>query len=152
MAFAHVEDTFDNLVANALTNLSDFIYEGHFTNDVTWDIPRKFKATGFEIHLLFFGLSSLELSEARVIARAKEGGHYVDPLTLASNYYGNMEKLNQYFDMFNSVQIIDTSEPEPMILSLLQAGNITEALPENELPTWFKQYLPAIFNAPVMPG
>lgn len=149
LAIAHVEETFDNLVDTALTNLSNFIYEGHFTNEATWDIPRKFKAAGFDIHLLFFGLSSLELSEARVIARAKEGGHYVDPLTLASNYYGNMEKLNKHFEMFNSIQVIDTSEPEPMILSLLQAGNTTETLPENELPIWFKQYLPAIFQAPI---
>lgn len=40
MALQFVEETFDNLVEQALTTQSDFAYEGHFTNEATWDIPR----------------------------------------------------------------------------------------------------------------
>src|SRR5215204_6443934 len=56
MAFAFVEETFDSLVQQALASNNDFVYEGHFTNEATWDIPRRFKAAGFSIHLIFFGL------------------------------------------------------------------------------------------------
>lgn len=100
LAHEFTEKTFDELVNKSLDNNTDFVYEGHFTNEATWDVPRLFKEAGYEIHLIFLGLSSLELSEARVVERAKQGGHYVDPQTRADNYYGNMEKLNIHFGMF----------------------------------------------------
>src|SRR5690348_8422253 len=39
LALDFVEQTFDSLVEIALANKTDFIYEGHFTNEATWDIP-----------------------------------------------------------------------------------------------------------------
>ena len=49
-----VENTFDELVNSSLKNRTDFAYEGHFTNDATWDIPKRFKDAGYEINLIFF--------------------------------------------------------------------------------------------------
>src|SRR6059058_5353552 len=46
LAFEFVETTFNSLVERALASGSDFIYEGHFTNEATWDIPKRFKANG----------------------------------------------------------------------------------------------------------
>jgi predicted ABC-type ATPase len=145
LAWEFVEATFDNLVIDRLSERLDFIYEGHFTNEATWDIPRKFKQNGFDIHMVFFGLANVELSELRVIARSREGGHYVDPLTVSANYYGNLEKLNKHFGMFDSLQIIDTSEVNPLVLILMQNGVVTEALQDTLLPGWFKNHLPAIY-------
>ncbi len=34
------------------------------------------------------------------------------------NFYGNLEKLNQHYEMFQSVQIIDTSEAEHIVLAV----------------------------------
>ncbi len=39
LAFAFVEETFDGLVEEALAQQTDFVYEGHFTNEATWNIP-----------------------------------------------------------------------------------------------------------------
>jgi predicted ABC-type ATPase len=93
MAAEFVEKTFDDLVETVLHQNIDFAYEGHFTNDATWNIPKRFKEEGYKINLIFLGLKDVTISEARVITRSKEGGHYVDPLTLRSNFYGNLEKL-----------------------------------------------------------
>lgn len=86
LAYAFVEKTFEALVENALGQSSDFIYEGHFTNEATWNIPRRFKENNYSINLIFFGLTDTNLSQLRVIDRAKEGGHYVDPFTVTSNF------------------------------------------------------------------
>ena len=43
LAFSFVEERFDQLVEEALNNNDNFVYEGHFTNEATWDIPRRFK-------------------------------------------------------------------------------------------------------------
>ncbi|MEO6129995.1 MAG: zeta toxin family protein [Ferruginibacter sp.] len=144
LAFAFVEDTFDSLVEEALSSNADFVYEGHFTNDATWDIPKKFKANGYQVNIIFFGLANTDLSELRVLDRTKEGGHYVDPSTVASNFYGNLEKLNQFYILFNTVQIIDTSETEHRVLCVLENKEINSAIPSNSLPEWFQINLPSL--------
>lgn len=59
LALEIVENTFDNLITTALATHSDLAYEGHFTNDATWDIPKNFKEKGYKIHLIFFGLTDI---------------------------------------------------------------------------------------------
>jgi predicted ABC-type ATPase len=142
-----VQETFDRLVEAALAANRDFAYEGHFTNDATWSIPRRFKDAGYGISLIFFGLTDTALSETRVVARAQEGGHYVDPITLSANFYGNLEKLDKYYPMFDSVEIIDTSGIEHIGLAILEKGICTSAIPLNEMPAWFTRLLPNISSA-----
>ena len=142
MAFEFVSDIFDKFVETALNNNIDFVYEGHFTNDATWDIPKKFKARGYVIHLIFFGLANTTLSELRVLDRTKKGGHYVDSFTIADNFYGNLEKLNKYYTIFDSVQIIDTSEVEHVLLAVSNNGVVEYFVPLSELPDWFACYMP----------
>lgn len=86
LAYAFVTETFDQLVETALSGNLDFAYEGHFTNEATWDIPRQFKVAGCSIHLIFLGLHDKTLSELRVVDRSKAGGHYVDPRTVSDNF------------------------------------------------------------------
>lgn len=120
---------------------ADFAYEGHFTNDATWGIPQRFKDAAYSIHMIFFGLTDIALSETRVVARAQEGGHYVDPLTLSANFYGNLEKLDKYYPMFDSVEVIDTSGIEHTGLAILEKGVCTSALAPDEMPVWFAKHL-----------
>jgi len=144
LAGEFVENTFDELVASSLKEMADFAYEGHFTNDATWTIPKKFKEAGYLIHLIFFGLTDIALSETRVVGRAKEGGHYVDPFTLTSNFLGNLEKLDKHFQMFNSITIIDTSGIEHIGLAILRNGVPDSAIQSKHLPKWFIENLPRI--------
>ena len=144
LAYAFVTETFDQLVNDALTARKDFAYEGHFTNEATWDIPRQFKSVGYSIHLVFLGLDEVTLSNLRVIDRSESGGHYVDPKTVEDNFFGNLEKLNIHYEMFNSVQIIDTSENKHKVLCVLKNGETSNAIAVTSLPFWFHQYLPSI--------
>lgn len=139
-------EKFESLVDEAILKGFDFVYEGHFTNESTWEIPKRFKENGFEINMIFFGLASTGISELRVIDRTKEGGHYVDPKTVASNFFGNMEKLNTHFSIFNNLQIVDTSETEHKVLCVMMDGEVKSAIPSILLPNWFKSNLPAIFK------
>jgi predicted ABC-type ATPase len=144
IAISFVEETFSCLVENAITNKLDFAYEGHFTNNATWDIPKRFKQEGFSIHLILFGLTDTYLSESRVIDRSKFGGHYVDPKTVSQNFYGNLEKLDKYFEMFDSVRIIDSSDLKFVALCSLRFGNLETSIEIDLLPKWFTENLPNI--------
>jgi predicted ABC-type ATPase len=94
----------------------------------------------------FFGLSNPELSDLRVIDRAKTGGHYVPPNTVRDNFYGNLEKLNQHYTVVDDLRIIDTSETDHVLIAHLIAGKIQYAAPLAHLPSWFIQFLPAVYN------
>lgn len=142
IALAYVEESFDQLVEKALVNREHFVYEGHFTNDATWEIPRQFKEQGYIVHLIFLGLASPELSDLRVIDRAKGGGHYVPPLTVRDNFYGNLEKLNQHYKIVDDLRIFDSSEAEHILLFKLLNGKIDYSVNFSVLPQWFKKYLP----------
>jgi predicted ABC-type ATPase len=146
LAYEFVENKFQQLVDTAIQNKIDFTYEGHFTNEATWDIPKRFKAEGYSIHLIFFGLTDTSLSELRVVDRAKEGGHYVDPITVSNNFYGNLEKLNKYFSIFDSVTIVDTSEAGHIVLAVVKNGLVDSAIASEQLPGWFTSELPEIYK------
>jgi predicted ABC-type ATPase len=105
-----------------------------------------FQQQGYTVSLIFLGLSHPELSDLRVLDRAKGGGHYVPPRTVRDNFYGNLEKLNQHFVIADNLQIIDTSETDHVLLVHLIAGKIQYVAPFADLPPWLIQYLPAIYN------
>ncbi|HEV3414760.1 MAG TPA: zeta toxin family protein [Puia sp.] len=144
LAYEFVTETFDHLVEASLVAHRDFAYEGHFTNEATWDIPRQFLAAGYRVHLLFLGLRDTELSEVRVKERWQSGGHYVDPQTVADNFYGNLKKLNRHYQMFNTVHIIDTSDAEHIVLTIFDKGQPALSIPSKDLPRWFRNDLPDI--------
>ncbi len=145
IAHEHLYNVWEALRNEHLQNKTNFAYEGHFTNEETWSVPRKFKEAGFDIHLVFLGLRDTELSMLRVYDRANnEGGHFVRREEVNHNFYGNMEKLNKYYTMFNSVQIIDTSELEHIVIATYQNGGLVNSIAREVLPVWFTTYLPAL--------
>jgi hypothetical protein len=52
--------------------------------------------------------------------------------------------LNQHYEMFQTVQIIDTSEAEHAVLAVLADGKPANAVPSKMLPSWFQHHLPSI--------
>ena len=141
LALAFVEDTFDNLVEKALAASANFVYEGHFTNDATWNIPKRFREAGYSVNMIFLGLDVPDLSELRVIDRTKEGGHYVPRNVIEDNFYGNLEKLNQHYKVLDTLEIIDTSESNHVLLAQIKNDKIIYCLSLDELPQWFIKYL-----------
>jgi len=144
LAFQYVTDTFELLTANALEANEPFVYEGHFTNDATWDAPRRFKAAGYDIHLIFLGLKTPDLSQLRVTNRVSEDGHFVDRQTLDDNFKGNLEMLNHNYKLIDHLTIVDTSEIQHITLAILNSGTVMSAVQADMLPDWFTFYMPSI--------
>lgn len=144
IAFQYVVDTFEMLAETALNQNDNFVYEGHFTNHATWDVPKRFKAAGYSVHLLFFGLTDPELSQFRVTGRVSKGGHFVDRPTIEANFAGNLEMLNLNFGFIDELTIRESSQIKQIKLATLSLGSVIFSVPLVELPDWFTRYLPAI--------
>ncbi|MFC5283190.1 zeta toxin family protein [Pedobacter alpinus] len=142
LASNYVDELLDSLVKNALDQKIDFAYEGHFSLESSWILPKIFKKAGYEVHFVFFGLTDIELSVQRVLIRAVEGGHYVDRITLTENFYGNLRKVDDHLNLFDSLEIVDTSLTIHKSLILFRNNAVKESINYADLPTWVILYLP----------
>jgi predicted ABC-type ATPase len=141
-----VSETFKNLVDQAILKKKHFAYEGHFSEDSSWNVPKLFKTEGYSIHLIFFGLNNTDQSELRVLERVKDGGHNVPRLMIENNFYGNLDQLNRHFLLFDTMMIFDTSTLTPILLANMVSSQLTLTTSEETLPDWFKQYLPKVLK------
>lgn len=139
-----VIETLESLLEDALTRNDNFVYEGHFPSYATWDFPKRFKSNGYAIEMLFLGLNEIDISEMRVGIRAKKGGHNVPRWDIENNFYGNLEMLNEHYQLLDHLQIVDTSEFLPKPLASFRGEDLVSGVEANELPQWFTKYLPLL--------
>ncbi|HEY5327556.1 MAG TPA: zeta toxin family protein [Mucilaginibacter sp.] len=142
IAAEFIVTTLESLLDKALENKADFVYEGHFPSYATWDFPKRFKEEGYQVQMLFLGLKNADLSEMRVGLRAKKGGHNVPRYDIENNFYGNLEMLNEHYQLLDHLQIVDTSEFQPKPLAAFKGTELISSIRKKELPDWFTQYLP----------
>lgn len=140
-----LETHFRTLITHHITNRLHFAYEGHFTGAGAWATPQQFKDAGFDIHLIFCGLKDVVKSIQRVEIRFKKGGFHVSPLDIGNNFHGNMQMLNKNFQMFDSIEILDTSDTILPICHLSKGGAYSP-LQDKDIPHWFKKGLPVLYK------
>jgi len=140
-----LEQEFLRFVEISISKKSSFAYAGHFTGYGAWKIPERFKKAEFEIHLIFCGLNELVKSIQRVELRVKKGGFHVTPLAIENNYWGNMEMLDKNFEIFDSVELIDTSNLIVPVCTL-EFGKVTKSIQVNLIPRWVQKGMPLIYN------
>lgn len=146
MADDFVDSEFNRLYKAALYNNDHFVYEGHFTEDTSWNLPQHFKTCGYQIHMIFMGLNSVEQSNQRVTTRAMQNGHTVHPADIERNFYGNLEKLNQHYKMLDELLVVDGSKPGLDLIAAYSMGEVFLQIKDEQVPQWFKVYLPEIYQ------
>jgi predicted ABC-type ATPase len=142
-----IEQHFRETIKKVLALNDHFVYEGHFRDDQSWRTPKKFKRNKYFLSLIFMGLSDPHQSELRVIERAKFGGHNVPLYEIEANFYGNLDKVNRNYKLFDELHIIDTSESlKHKVLLHLRQGEILSYVPSQQLPKWFIRFLPNLLK------
>lgn len=107
-----VKETFEEKIEQALQNKMNFSFQTNFHNPTNDKWREKFKAEGFKTYLYFLYLDSAELCKKRVEKRVNEGGHFVSDVTIETRYLLGLQNLDAYFDQYDEVNIIDTSDSE----------------------------------------
>ncbi|MDQ6902190.1 MAG: zeta toxin family protein [Bacteroidota bacterium] len=134
---------FDEQVKAAIQSQDHFAYEGHFRDKGTLKTPRKFKRCGYELSIIFMGLTDPDQSELRVLDRAKQGGHNVPLYELQSNFYGNLVTLNKYYKLFDEIIVIDASMSlQHQVLLHLRKSKVLFYTRTKDQPEWFTKFLP----------
>jgi len=124
--------------AQLLAEGMPFITETVFSDPVGAKLQflRDAIAAGYRVTLYFVGLSSAQLSGARVAQRVRAGGHDVPPERLERRFRQSLDNLRQALPFVPEVHVYDNSSagiPFQLVLSL-RAGK-TEFMAD-PLPTW----------------
>ena len=59
------------MIENAISEKSDFAYEGHFRDTETLKTPRKFKRNGYEVSMIFMGLTDPHQTKTEEVKRGE---------------------------------------------------------------------------------
>ncbi|MBS1579642.1 MAG: zeta toxin family protein [Bacteroidetes bacterium] len=137
---------FDRRYKDALNRNDHFVYEGHFSEETSWNLIKEFKEAGYKIDMIFIGLATLKLSQDRVHYRAINGGHNVNAYDIQNNYFGNLETLNKHFSLIDNLSLIDNSKNIPIYIAQVNVAKVKLFVKANLLPAWVVKYLPDVLK------
>ncbi|MCE7063256.1 zeta toxin family protein [Dyadobacter sp. CY343] len=136
--------TFERLIRDSILVGSDFAYEGHFSEQTSWLTIERFKSAGYRINFTFLSLETVEISLQRVAMRVAQGGHFVSPIHIRHNFYGNIEMLDKHLHLIDRLKIIDNSSHLSRILLKMESGRPIYIRP-GMLPPWHTSTAPVLF-------
>ena len=93
----------------AITEQKSYAFETNFSSSNPMETANEFRHAGYEIHLIFMGLNSIEESIQRVEHRVRLGGHKVAEPSIRYNYEFGFKNLYKHFHEFDSVTLYDNA-------------------------------------------
>lgn len=122
-----------------------FITETVFSDPVGAKLGmlRKALALGYDITLIYIGLSGAPLSGLRVDQRVADGGHDVPRDRLAGRYTRSLANLRAAIDLVPVVKLYDNSSAEEpyRLIAVFERGKVTQRT-TGVVPAWCKPLLP----------
>ena len=85
----------------------NFAFETNFVADDPIYSMRQFRDAGYETHLIFMGMNTIEDCIQRVTLRVKKGGHKVPEISIRHNFKTGYKNLYKFYPEFDSVTLID---------------------------------------------
>lgn len=102
-------EKFETLFKEALESKRNFAFETNFHTKQHIEWAKKAKQVGHRIVLIFMYMRSIKQCVARVKERVYYGGHDVSEPEIRSRYIIGLQNLNDYFNLFDDVLILDAS-------------------------------------------
>ena len=138
LAFKELQRQIDQ----AILEKRDFCYETNF-NSTPLHWPQIFKTNGYELHLIYFVLNSIQEAKRRVAIRVENGGHFVPDREIQKRYFAGFQNLDNYFELFNSLDVYNCSyyKQEPKYCFSLEKGEVILC---EEFPEFLKPLIPKI--------
>jgi len=128
----------DAVRAELLKNKTSFITETVFSDPhgAKLQFLRDAMAAGYEVRLLYIGLSGAALSEARVVSRVHNGGHDVPSDRLPRRYQQSLKNLKEALSFVPEVHVYDNSSNRDPFRQVLHPKNGKPVSVVEPLPAW----------------
>ncbi len=129
----------------ALEHKKDFAFETNFSSDMVFRMIDAFRAEGFKISLVYFGLYSEDESVSRVIHRVQTGGHDVADDVIRFNFHEEMKNAQQHLNLFDNITFIDGNSEYGQIIAIHISKSQTHKVVDNP-SLWFREQFEKYFN------
>lgn len=116
-------------------------YETSFSNPRDVDLVKDAKAAGYHVSIHQVQVKSVELAQARVAERVREGGRDAPASTIRAEFENSPKLVAQASKYADYTFVQDSSRlNEPArTLAVIEKGKIRSAVPEAEMPEWAKK-------------
>ncbi|MCC6470574.1 MAG: zeta toxin family protein [Alphaproteobacteria bacterium] len=133
-------------IDRALRARTSFAVETTLSGNGYYQLAAKAKEHGWQIILLYVGLSDPELAIQRVRSRVKLGGHDVPVNDIRRRYQRSMANLPHFCRLAEFATLYDNSgvAPPGIHLMSLQRGQVVSHA--SELPAWLKRAMHGFGN------
>ncbi len=138
LAFGELERQIEEAIGKG----RDFCYETNFNSTpLFW--PEKFRENGYELHLIYFVLNSVEEAKRRVAIRVENGGHFVPENEIQKRYFEGFANLDTHFGYFDFLDVFDCSayKTEPRFCFSLTNGILLFC---HDFPEFLKPLIPTV--------
>lgn len=125
----------------AIGNKQHFVLETPLSHPDYWHYIDLFEHNNYQIQLSYLCLDRISDCIGRVGQRVFEGGHFVEPNTIKGVYQKNLEHINNYFNIFNVIELYDGMKI-PTLLARLEESNVSWASKFALEKLWIKRGLP----------
>ena len=134
LAFQKTEELRRSLLARRLSFCTETVFSD--PQGAKLDFLSQARTAGYAVFLVFIGLSSPELSKARVIQRVGEGGHDVPDDRLLGRYPRTLANLRAAIPIVEEAFLFDnSSDRDPFrLIAVYSEGQIVRRA--DTLPTW----------------
>lgn len=130
---------------DAISNHKDSAFETNFSSILPVNLAKEFKSAGYKLCFIYFGLSSIEDSLARVAQRLATGGHGIATEAVKHNYIEGIKQTKKYLDMFENIIFIDGSTDFGDIIALHINKSGMHVITDQPCK-WFEKYFKDDFN------
>jgi len=103
----------------------DFAFETTLSGKIYLHRLRRIKKMGYEIHLIFLWLPTMEMSIQRVADRVKKGGHDIPEKVVRRRFAAGIRNLFDLYDpLLDSWVLFDNSDAKPIKIAIKEAGEL----------------------------
>jgi predicted ABC-type ATPase len=144
-----VDKLFYSYCLEAIATGSDFCYECNFRKDQLKYVGI-FEDAGYDLNVIYFVLNNIDQSLERVKYRVNhQNGRNVDFLSIKENFLQGLSNLDNHFQDFNRVVIIDSSHDD--YLNTGHPFNVQVDIEESKATCYNKEF-PSMELKPFMPN
>jgi predicted ABC-type ATPase len=133
-----------------LASGQSFGVETTFTGHGEVNLMRRARIAGYYVTLVFIGLRSVKLSESRVLARVRDGGHNVPIPDLLRRFDRSMANLAIGLTIADRSYVIDNSDRRRCLLMSRENGQVKHLA--RVMPAWAAGSIPPEMRRPKVSG
>lgn len=133
-------------IRKLLSERRTFAIETTLSGRLHLRVAQRVKSEGWNVGLVYIGLSSPELAIKRVRKRRIEGGHHVPPSDVRRRYQRSLKNLPVFFRLADTVSVLDNSSTKHPMKMVIEARSGQITVRTQRLPTWVRESLKAILR------